>query len=94
MFDLDARGRVTKEYTKRILKKLGKTDRENIEKDLIIDYLNDRGADENRKILQAIELTESEDQSLDRRSDSFAQDPLSKSIPLLENTTFIESEGN
>jgi len=56
VFDLIPRSRVARDYTRRILSKLGKTDRENVPKGLIIDYLVTRGADEKRKALNAIDL--------------------------------------
>ena len=58
VFDLIPGGRVSKEYTRRILAKVGKTDRENIPKDLIVDYLVEKGAEEKRKVANAMELVE------------------------------------
>ena len=58
IFDLIPGSRVSREYTRRILAKVGKTDRENIPKDLIVDYLVEKGAEEKRKVANAMELVE------------------------------------
>ena len=56
VFDLIPRSRVARDYTRRILSKLGKTDRENVPKELIVNYLVSNGADEKRKVLNSIDL--------------------------------------
>ena len=56
VFDFRPRSRVGREYTQRILLKLGLSERENVPKDLLIEYLVERGAMEKRKVLDAQEL--------------------------------------
>ena len=58
VFDFRPRSRVAREYTRRVLLKLGLTDRDNVPQELLVDYLVDRGAMEKRKVVNAQELIE------------------------------------
>ena len=53
VFDFRPRSRVGKEYYRRILLKLGLTERENIPRELLVEYLVERGAMEKRKVVNA-----------------------------------------
>ena len=58
VFDFRPRSRVAREYIRRVLLKLGKTEKENIPKDLLVNYLVDRGELEKRKVVNALELSD------------------------------------
>ena len=60
VFDLQMRRHVDKDHYRRILAKLGKSDFDCIPKDLIVDFLIERGAQELRKAVDNIELVEDE----------------------------------
>lgn len=63
VFDLQVKSRMSREYNKRILSKLGLTEREHIPRDLLIDYLVDRGAMEKRKLVDAQDLFDAQSQT-------------------------------
>ena len=58
VFDFRPRSRVGKDYYRRILFKLGLTERENIPRELLVEYLVERGAMEKRKVVNAQMTTE------------------------------------
>ena len=53
VFDIRMRSRVGREYYKRILAKLGLSDRENIPRELLVEYLVERGAMEKKRVVEA-----------------------------------------
>ena len=53
VFDIRMRSRVGREYYKRILVKLGLTERENIPRELLVEYLVERGAMEKKRVVEA-----------------------------------------
>ena len=65
LFDFRPRSRISREYVCRILIKLGKTARENIPQDLIVEYLVERGAMEKRKVIDAMEKIQNEPEIFD-----------------------------
>ena len=88
IFDFKPRGRIAKEYNLRILAKLGKTVREDIPQDLIIDYLVERGCLESRKVanVQAFYEDQMGGDTYDTRQ-SFMNSPMFQSMQITNRPT-------
>ena len=88
IFNFKPRSRIAKEYNLRILSKLGKTVREDIPQDLIIDYLVERGCLESRKVANVQEFYEDQmgDHSYDTRQ-SFMNSPMFQSMQITNRPT-------
>lgn len=68
IFDLKNRSKITRMFLQRVLVKLGKSDQDTVERDLIVDYLVERGALEKRKVTDALEMVDDGTSDVDRSS--------------------------
>ena len=68
IFDLKNRSKITRMFLQRVLVKLGKSDQDTVERDLIEDYLVERGALEKRKVTDALEMVDDGTSDVDRSS--------------------------
>ena len=68
IFDLKNRSKITRMFLQRVLVKLGKSDQDQVERDLIVDYLVERGALEKRKVTDALEMVDDGTSDVDRSS--------------------------